>query len=560
MCGRACATGARCTLGRCVGGVIPGASFQVALSANNCSTVDHLAVTGDDRGGIAVSGARLFYSGDTSTGRFDLQSLVGEAVGRTYDGLVSNLATGALYTLAIGSTPVTDMGGTITSSWSSTPRRAGSPPGSSTLSQPTSPARHRERRHLLRATSASSSWAAAGRGTSACPAAPSSTSASSRCHPAPGARELGDLGRGGVPTAARSTSTTCRARRRSPHARARRDRHPPRHLHGPVGHVLVHGLAPLAPVVLPPRGLVAVSRRGLRDRGLLRRDHHGPDAALPPHRHDLLRGVHQPPDQRGPLRHVRARLPRWRDLQRRRVRPRVPGGQAACTGACVDLNSDPAHCGACGRTCIGGQWCIAGACGGGPNYAVDSSLTAAAVPYVDACGAPGAVRMLPSTDDAGFSAPIPFATRWWGAALAAGAPMHVVSNGYVQVNAGAGVVSLGHPAQRGPPTGSSRRNGATSRPERRGSASPPSGPRRAAVVAQWFRGPVLRRLLSVLNFEVIVHEGSGVIDLAYGAMSGAGTATVGLENPGGTQAVGPCPSNNSCTIISNARARFTPIP
>ncbi len=34
-------------------------------------------------------------------------------------------------------------------------------------------------------------------------------------------------------------------------------------------------------------------------------------------------------------------------------------------GRCVNLQSDPAHCGACGRACGAGQWCSDGSCGGG---------------------------------------------------------------------------------------------------------------------------------------------------------------------------------------------------
>ena len=37
--------------------------------------------------------------------------------------------------------------------------------------------------------------------------------------------------------------------------------------------------------------------------------------------------------------------------------PRLP-----CDGACVDVRTDLAHCGACGRTCGEGQYCAAGAC------------------------------------------------------------------------------------------------------------------------------------------------------------------------------------------------------
>src|SRR5690348_6178899 len=36
-----------------------------------------------------------------------------------------------------------------------------------------------------------------------------------------------------------------------------------------------------------------------------------------------------------------------------------------CSGACVDLASDPEHCGECGTTCADGQLCRAGVCGTG---------------------------------------------------------------------------------------------------------------------------------------------------------------------------------------------------
>lgn len=43
-------------------------------------------------------------------------------------------------------------------------------------------------------------------------------------------------------------------------------------------------------------------------------------------------------------------------------------GQTYCRGRCVDLKTDPTHCGACGRTCSAGKQCINGRCrdsGGG---------------------------------------------------------------------------------------------------------------------------------------------------------------------------------------------------
>ncbi len=45
-------------------------------------------------------------------------------------------------------------------------------------------------------------------------------------------------------------------------------------------------------------------------------------------------------------------------------------GLTACSGLCVDLMSDPHHCGGCGITCGNGVACIAGVCGGSRDASV----------------------------------------------------------------------------------------------------------------------------------------------------------------------------------------------
>ncbi len=81
---------------------IGGQDFQITdLSAIGCSVVEHDAITGDDRGGIAVSSTHVFYTGDSATGRFDLADLSGGAgAGERYDALASDLSTGAVYSSA----------------------------------------------------------------------------------------------------------------------------------------------------------------------------------------------------------------------------------------------------------------------------------------------------------------------------------------------------------------------------------------------------------------------------------------------------------------------------
>jgi len=46
-----------------------------------------------------------------------------------------------------------------------------------------------------------------------------------------------------------------------------------------------------------------------------------------------------------------------------RCQLQCPGGQTACGGRCVDFATDRTNCGACGTTCAQGQVCAAGTCG-----------------------------------------------------------------------------------------------------------------------------------------------------------------------------------------------------
>jgi hypothetical protein len=47
------------------------------------------------------------------------------------------------------------------------------------------------------------------------------------------------------------------------------------------------------------------------------------------------------------------------------------GGKKCCGGNCVDVQSDPKNCGACGHTCHAGQGCAGGACTGGCTSSSD---------------------------------------------------------------------------------------------------------------------------------------------------------------------------------------------
>ena len=65
-----------------------------------CSSIDHDMVSGDDRGGIAVSASNVFYTGDVATVRASLTDLGGLAsVGAQHDSMLSDLASGEVYVL-----------------------------------------------------------------------------------------------------------------------------------------------------------------------------------------------------------------------------------------------------------------------------------------------------------------------------------------------------------------------------------------------------------------------------------------------------------------------------
>jgi len=78
--------------------VAPAATFRVAsLSTVGCGTAEHAAMTGDDRGGIALTPDAVFYNGDNALGRWSLDLAGFAAQPGPHDGIIGDLTTGALY-------------------------------------------------------------------------------------------------------------------------------------------------------------------------------------------------------------------------------------------------------------------------------------------------------------------------------------------------------------------------------------------------------------------------------------------------------------------------------
>jgi len=89
-----------------------------SLGATGCDTVDHLDVTGDDHGGVAVSGTHAFVVGDDATGVYDLELASGaplvtgavELVDTARDVMVSDVGSGGAFLLADDTGPIGPLG------------------------------------------------------------------------------------------------------------------------------------------------------------------------------------------------------------------------------------------------------------------------------------------------------------------------------------------------------------------------------------------------------------------------------------------------------------------
>ncbi|HWN96801.1 MAG TPA: immunoglobulin domain-containing protein, partial [Methylomirabilota bacterium] len=83
------------------------------LQTNGAQAIECGTLTGDDRGGLAVSPESVFLTGDSSTARFSAFDLSGgTGLGRVLDSLCNNLRTEKMYLLANG-TNIIAFGGTV---------------------------------------------------------------------------------------------------------------------------------------------------------------------------------------------------------------------------------------------------------------------------------------------------------------------------------------------------------------------------------------------------------------------------------------------------------------
>ncbi len=562
-CGSRCLNSALCAAGRCTGGSVAGTMFQVvSLNATGCRVADHNAVTGDDRGAIAVTDTQVFYTGDTATGRFDPDTLNGSTVGAQYDGLVSNLRSGQLYTFAVGDQPMTTTGGRLdglielnrTSGARTTTRIALSPP----ITLPSL---------ALGGIGFFSGWdrvvvLAGGRGYNINLTNGGVTDLGAITFPATAQRcEVGALwgvaeffnnavhiayvqrALSGQSTIARmrlpdgmtsplsqftNLSDMC-AFTVSPARRRWYFHHEGASQFGGTLETVGYCDAVMAGTTLPCPSGTTLCGSFCRNTQSDSQNCGGCGMGCASDR-TCMGGVCVAP---------------------------CPTGQGLCGGTCIDLQSNSSNCGSCGRTCISGQFCASGNCIGGPRYTRSNSPES----FVQACSAPGNTRVLTNADDSTTSFTAPFPLRFWGTLLAS--PRVVVSsNGWISPTYTGSIAYLS-----GTIPSSSDPNGVIAAQWRdlvTGSAgicvvTTGTTPNRRWYL-QWANASNYGGGGS-LDFEIVLHETTGIIDLLYGTMTGAQMSTVGVENSTGSLGVGGCEDGtSSCTVAGNTRVRFTPSP
>ncbi|MFO0649279.1 MAG: hypothetical protein U0326_23755 [Polyangiales bacterium] len=521
-CGRACPSGMACTASSCVA-LGTGTAFQItSLGSTGCAVIDHDAVTSDDRGGIAVGSSSVFYTGDTSTGRFDPEALTPTAVGRVYDGLFSNLRSGVVYSLATASGPHvnTPSGATFTSIVELDGITGLPTTRTVTLSMPLT---------LASDTGVFSGWdrvvfASAGHVYNV---------------DLPGGR-VTDLG-----TMVFPSHQTCENWAFWGVAEF---------IGGAVHLAYVESPTRIARVRVPDAMVSTVGAfTNLSDMCSF---------SVSPTRSRWY-FHHEYAGQFGGSSETFGRCPA---VIAAGGTSTCPAPTTMCPAGCVDLQTDVANCGVCARGCSPSQTCRAGVCTSATTFASYVRTTPpAGVAYEDVCAAPGATVMLRGADDQAVLGSLPFAFPFWGTTLASGRMVNISSNGFISLD---GVASSGWNTipSAAAPNGEIAAWGADIVANTTSGvcwgAVGTAGSRRF-IVAWPNARPYGSTTSGLISTEIVLNEADGSIDLLTSNYTFASTATavMGIESLDGTRGLSGCAATTAtCTNAANNRVRFVPAP
>jgi hypothetical protein len=174
--------------------------------------------------------------------------------------------------------------------------------------------------------------------------------------------------------------------------------------------------------------------------------------------------------------------------------------------------------------------------------------------------------VLPSLDDSATLVPLPFEFTYYGRSFPSGSMVNVVTNGWIGLGTTTTDPSYGFAIpSTSPPNGVIAVVEADLDTRAQGIcvATTGSAPSRRFVV-EWAGAGDHGSTVTASNFtfEVVLHEGTSVLEYSYLSMVG-GTRTyyVGLENHEGSAGTGGCPGGTfSCRPATGSGVRFTPTP
>jgi hypothetical protein len=249
------------------------------------------------------------------------------------------------------------------------------------------------------------------------------------------------------------------------------------------------------------------------------------------------------------------------------IRCAARGGTTACINPLNDVN----NCGVCGRACAMGQNCQLGGCQFTPTARYGrTNPSAAAVPFINACTTAASRLTFPGPDDASTLVPLPFAFQLFSAQIPVGTMINVSTNGFISLEGAAASIYAGDiPSMVAP-------NAVIAPYWTDLLVRDPGGVCAVTVgtmlgarkfVVQWNNVVwyTTAPMAPQMNFEVILNEGTNVIEFAYQTIVARPadlmrTLTIGIENAAGLDAFPVCNgAYTPCGIMSGSRVRLTPI-